>query len=182
MKNLTRTIISLAIASALVLTIPSSALAVTNSSSVIVNPSDPTHAPKISSTINGKVFDTTRPTFSGTTFPNSRVDIYIYSEPIHGVTYSDSTGYWEWTPDQDIPAGKHTVQATVTDSKGNKSMASVAYSFEIAADAKSPVSKEIAGATTQATTNWVTYAIWGLVVLFLLVGGYAITRKRNIEK
>jgi len=157
---------------------------VTNSSSLVVDPVNPNHAPKVSSEINGKVFDTTRPKLSGTTFPNSRVDIYIYSEPIHGVTYSDAKGYWEWTPNVDIPAGKHTVQATVTDSKGNKSMASVAYSFEIAADAKSPVeaAKGVAGAQTKATTNWVTYAIWGLVVVFLLVGGYAITRRRKLEE
>lgn len=154
------------------------------STTTVVDPSNPNHAPKISPEINGTVFKTTRPKFSGTTFPNSRVDIYIYSEPIHGVTYSDSKGYWEWTPDQDIPPGKHTIQATVTDSKGNKSMASVAYTFEIASDAKSPAStsKEVAGAATSATTNWVTYTIWGLVVIFLLVGGYAITRRRKTEE
>jgi len=145
-----------------------------NNTTTVIDPTNPSDAPKISQDIENKKFDTDKPTFSGYTFPNTLVTIYIYSKPIVGTTYSDSTGYWSWTSAEAIPAGNHSVQATVTDSQGHVSMASTATAFEI--------SSNVAGASAKAGTNWVIYAIWALVAIFILAGGYALTRKRQVEE
>ncbi len=59
------------------------------------------------------VVKNTNPVFKGRTFPNSLVEITINSDPIYGTTYSDSEGYWEWTPDVVVPNGNHNITINV---------------------------------------------------------------------
>ena len=172
MNKVSKYLLGVGVAVAVAVMIPGVGLAATNSSSSVIDPTDPSDAPKISQEITNKSFDTATPTFSGYTIPNSLVTIYIYSKPIVGTTYADATGYWSWTPSEAIPAGDHTIQSTVTDSQGHVSLASAPVKFA--------VSSNIAGAS-KATTNWVIYAIWALVAIFILAGGYALTRKRSVE-
>lgn len=53
-----------------------------------------------------------RPTFRGTSKPNSTITIVINSDPITGVVTANSSGSWTYTPDVDLDEGHHTISVT----------------------------------------------------------------------
>lgn len=55
-----------------------------------------------------------RPTFSGTTTPNSTVTVTVHSDPVICTTISDNTGKWSCMLPSDLPEGSHVVNVVVT--------------------------------------------------------------------
>lgn len=77
-------------------------------------------------------FQQTEPiTFSGTTLPNATVTLEIRSNPITATTQSNSKGIWEYTLDQTLDAGEHTLKVAVADASGNASEQSDPLTFVV---------------------------------------------------
>lgn len=70
-------------------------------------------------------------TFSGSTLPNATVTLEIRSNPITATTQSDSEGVWEYTLDQTLDAGEHTLKVAVADASGNASEQSDPLTFVV---------------------------------------------------
>lgn len=173
---------------ALVFALPVAVSAVTNDTSAVINPADPQDAPKVDSiggvtvTDNGTAeLTSAKPLLSGYAVPFSIINIEIHSNVIYGTTTADATGYWSWTPPTAIEAGNHTVQVVAKDEAGHISMQKT-YKVAVSTEVAAAKGGQVAGASTAAkTTSWVTYAIWGLVVLFVLVAGFAVAKRRSSE-
>ena len=55
-----------------------------------------------------------RPTFSGTTTPNSTVSVTVHSDPVVCTATADSSGNWSCTLPSDLAPGTHTVTIQIT--------------------------------------------------------------------
>jgi LPXTG-motif cell wall-anchored protein len=92
-----------------------------------------------------------RPTFSGSATPGAAIRVEINSDPIILTTTADDGGKWSVTPDQDIPAGEHTV--TISATKDDVTTTLDAFVLGITAGtAAAEVPKT--GATTSALRLW----------------------------
>lgn len=82
---------------------------------------------KITSISSGETIYTRRPTFSGTAAPGAKITITIESPAIQGTIYANSSGYWSWTPTEDLSEGQHTVSIAALDNQGNTSTTSATF-------------------------------------------------------
>ncbi len=73
-------------------------------------------------------------TFSGKTLPNATVTLEIRSDPITATTQSDSAGKWEYTLDEPLETGEHTITVAVTDTSGKTSQSSDPIAFLLEED------------------------------------------------
>ena len=72
----------------------------------------------ISNPKTGEELSTKRPDFFGTAKPGSNLKIEVHSSTaINGSASVDSDGSWNWSPNQDLAPGEHTI--TVTDDNNN---------------------------------------------------------------
>ncbi|MCA9331694.1 hypothetical protein KC968_01995 [Candidatus Saccharibacteria bacterium] len=55
-----------------------------------------------------------RPTFSGTTTPNSTISVTVHSDPVVCTATADSAGNWSCTLPSDLEPGTHTVTIQIT--------------------------------------------------------------------
>ena len=55
-----------------------------------------------------------RPTFSGTTTPNSTISVTVHSDPVVCTATADSSGNWSCTLPHDLEPGTHTVLIQIT--------------------------------------------------------------------
>jgi|GEM_PF-2096450 len=102
---------------------------------------------------------------SGTTTPNAKVTLYIYSDPITAETTADASGNWTYTINN-LAAGDHRVEAEVTDPTTNvKSERSIIAQFSIAEAA----TDTLATSSTKNTNN-LYYYIGGGILILLLAG------------
>jgi len=90
-------------------------------------------APQIDPSIEGKVFETSTPTFYGTAFPNALVTLYIQSNLVIATTRADASGNWTYTLTTPLEAGLHSIYAVAQDEFGNYSMISPLTFFTIKA-------------------------------------------------
>lgn len=64
-------------------------------------------------------FTDQKPLFTGTASPSANVRIVIHSQtPIEGSVQADTSGNWEFRPDQQLSPGNHTISITTRDKSG----------------------------------------------------------------
>ncbi|WP_116424974.1 Ig-like domain-containing protein [Pseudomonas citronellolis] len=80
----------------------------------------------------GSVTDETQPTLSGSGEPGDTVSILDNGEVI-GTVVIDENGQWEFTPEQPLEEGDHSLSVVVTDPAGNASEPSESLDFQVQA-------------------------------------------------
>ena len=80
----------------------------------------------------GSVTDETQPTLSGSGEPGDTVSILDNGEVI-GTVVIDENGNWEFTPEQPLEEGDHSLSVVVTDPAGNASEPSESLDFQVQA-------------------------------------------------
>jgi len=80
----------------------------------------------------GSVTDETQPTLSGSGEPGDTVSILDNGEVI-GTVVIDENGQWEFTPEQPLEEGDHSISVVVTDPAGNASEPSESLDFTVQA-------------------------------------------------
>lgn len=118
---------------------------------------------------------------SGKTTPNSKVTLYIYSDPIVVETTSDKDGFWSYEI-ASLPPGDHRVEAAVTDSAGKTSGKAEIAKF-VVAEAQS-VEKTDKVLTPKSNNNMLYLLIAIGVVLLAVIGGvvfYVRKKKRPVQ-
>lgn len=98
-----------------------------------------TMAPAVSITApsDGATLNDRRPTVSGTTEPDSTVEIVFNAGTANEVVVAvqaDGAGDWSYTPAVDLPTGDNTIDANVTDQAGNTGSDSISVTIDIGAD------------------------------------------------
>ncbi|WAB90455.1 Ig-like domain-containing protein [Pseudomonas citronellolis] len=78
----------------------------------------------------GSVTDETQPTLSGSGEPGDTVSILDNGEVI-GTVVVDENGQWEFTPEQPLEEGDHSISVVVTDPAGNASEPSESLDFSV---------------------------------------------------
>ncbi|WP_069866079.1 Ig-like domain-containing protein [Pseudomonas citronellolis] len=78
----------------------------------------------------GSVTDETQPTLSGSGEPGDTVSILDNGEVI-GTVVIDENGQWEFTPEQPLEEGDHSISVVVTDPAGNASEPSESLDFSV---------------------------------------------------
>ncbi len=79
---------------------------------------------------NGQTTDDRQPTLSGSTEPGATLTFYDNGVQI-GSVQADDSGSWRFTPDAPLAEGGHSITVTATDTAGNVSAASLAFSFTV---------------------------------------------------
>ncbi|UTH76148.1 Ig-like domain-containing protein [Chromobacterium sp. IIBBL 290-4] len=102
-----------------------------------------------SSSVDGITSDNT-PTAKGTAEANSTVTVYIDGTAV-GTTTADGSGAWVYNISSSLADGSHSIRATATDTAGNVSGQSTAYSITI--DTATPSTPAISGLTTATDTG-----------------------------
>lgn len=111
---------------------------------------------------------TNRPTFRGFTIPDADVTVYVHSaEQIVGETQSDAVGKWEYTPDQDLSAGDHTVYIVVK-SKLGQTQTSEKVAFEVTDNTDSGLDTTATSEQDLANPNYWLYL--GILMAVGLIG------------
>ncbi|WP_155520787.1 Ig-like domain-containing protein, partial [Ralstonia solanacearum] len=77
----------------------------------------------------GSTNDST-PTFAGTAEAGSTITLYDNGTAI-GTTTADASGNWTFTPSTALADGSHSITVTATDSAGNTSVASTAFTLTV---------------------------------------------------
>lgn len=113
--------------------------------------------------------NTQYPTFSGTTYPNSVIELEIHSNIIKTSTTSDASGNWSYTVTQPLDFGQHQIFITVKDTAGN-TLESKNYYFTIVdkAEAKD-ITKPTDETEKKANANWIFYIAGGIILIFAAV-------------
>ena len=76
-----------------------------------------------------------RVVLKGLALPNSFVTLYIYSTPIIVTVKTDENGQWQYTMDEELPDGEHTVYTTTVNNTGRIMAKSPGYIFVKTAEA-----------------------------------------------
>ncbi|WP_443477788.1 Ig-like domain-containing protein [Novosphingobium aerophilum] len=100
--------------------------------------------PVTGSVNSGGQTDDTRPTLSGTTEGNATVTVYD-GATLLGTTTANGAGNWAFTPTTPLGQGSHSFTITATDTLGNVSLPSPAYTVTVVTTA--PATPVITGAT-----------------------------------
>ena len=110
-------------------------------------------APTITSPTTGADTNNTKPTFTGTAEPGSRVAVKDGATTICTTT-ADASGNWTCTPSNPLSQGEHTIAATATDPAGNTSPASppVTVTVDTTAPAAPAITAPAAGSTVGTAT------------------------------
>jgi len=108
-------------------------------------------------------------TFTGTTSPNSIVKITITSDPIIGITTSDSEGNWSYTVEEKLARGNHIIQVAVVDQELNTTVESDPIEFTIVKAAKATTTTETFEETGFTTTTWIIVIAAVVIVVVLIV-------------
>ncbi|TCM17067.1 Ig-like protein group 3 [Novosphingobium sp. PhB165] len=94
--------------------------------------------------LSGGVTDDTTPTLSGTTEPGATVSVYD-GITLLGTATADGLGAWNFTPPTVLIEGGHSFTITATDTLGNVSLPSAAYTVTV--DLTAPGAPVIVGAS-----------------------------------
>ncbi|MED5609693.1 Ig-like domain-containing protein, partial [Pseudomonas sp. JH-2] len=78
----------------------------------------------------GSVTDETQPTLSGSGEPGDSVSILDNGEEI-GTAVIDENGHWEFTPEEPLEEGDHSISVVITDPAGNASQPSESLDFSV---------------------------------------------------
>uniref|UniRef100_UPI001C46807F Ig-like domain-containing protein n=1 Tax=Pseudomonas sp. RW407 TaxID=2202894 RepID=UPI001C46807F len=78
----------------------------------------------------GSVTDEAQPTLSGSGEPGDTVSILDNGEEI-GTAVIDENGHWEFTPEQPLEEGDHSISVVITDPAGNASQPSESLDFSV---------------------------------------------------
>lgn len=105
----------------------------------------------------------TRPTFSGTTTPNSEVTVTVHPDPVSCSTTSDSNGNWSCTLPADLAPGEHTVNILVT-KPDNSTEEFGPYTVNVLADSTTTIDNN----TPLANTG--TFLLAGSLLAIAIVG------------
>jgi hypothetical protein len=139
-------------------------------------------AKNITETVNGTRKETLK--FSGKAKPNSKVLIYIFSEPLVVSTSADGNGDWSYALEDPLEPGKHEAYALVNKGDGNYERSSV-FSFAVAkveAASSNPnglsLNLEANQPTARKNTTSTRLYIGGVIILVLLVAGLALNLVR----
>lgn len=79
---------------------------------------------------DGAIINDLRPVISGTSDPNTDVDVYVDGVQVATVT-TDANGDWSWQPSSNLAAGPHSVQAETSDNVGNTSTVTGSFSIDV---------------------------------------------------
>ena len=115
---------------------------------------------------------------TGTTYPNAKVTLYIYSEPFITQVTADANGYWEYVVTKTLEPGAHKIEAEVTKADGTVVPKAEIANFRIAA--VSTTAKPVAKKTTN-TMTYVYYALGAFVILAGAVITVVVLKKRKKE-
>ncbi|MCA9348108.1 hypothetical protein KC867_01715 [Candidatus Saccharibacteria bacterium] len=120
-----------------------------------------------------------RPTFSGTTTPNSNVLVTVNSNPVTCSTVSDSNGNWSCTLPSDVEPGTHTVLVEVRDPDTNALLHTYGpYTVNVLGDSTTIDSNsELANTGVSSTLTVVASMVSGL----LGVGGIILNKLRKLK-
>ena len=80
---------------------------------------------------NGTVTDDANPLIMGRAEPGALVIIYDGTTPLGSVRANETTGAWQFRPDQALRDGPHAISATATDAAGNVSLPSNVVDFTV---------------------------------------------------
>ena len=94
----------------------------------------------VTNILSGSVITTNSPNIKGTSAPNAKIVITVYSTPVNGNTTADKNGNWSWTTTNSLTPGQHSAVITATDNQGNSTTTKV--NFTIASTA--PIASNIA--------------------------------------
>lgn len=98
----------------------------------------------------GQEFKDQQPQFSGTSKPNSNVEITIQSDQVITTTVSsDSNGSWQYRPDTKLAPGKHTITIKTLNAAGI--IQTLTQSFTVFAEGSQFISPSIAPPTPEPT-------------------------------
>ncbi|MEE2730745.1 MAG: Ig-like domain-containing protein [Pseudomonadota bacterium] len=135
--------------------VASSALSITVDASAPASPSTPdldAGSDTGSSSTDNITGDTT-PTFTGTAEANGTVTLISSVSGTQGTTTADGSGNWSFTTGV-LVEGSHSITATVTDTAGNTSLASLALAITIDTTAPAaPSSVDLAAGSDTGSSN-----------------------------
>jgi hypothetical protein len=112
-------------------------------------------------------------TLSGKAMPGATVVLYIHSTPRQETVKADSTGFWTVTV-KGLEAGKHTVEAEVTDTTGKTSERKQIAAFTLKTTTTALAS------TAPKKGNRQMLVVGAVVVLLSAVGLYQWRRHRQL--
>lgn len=118
---------------------------------------------------------------SGTTEPNAKVRLYIFSEPQMVETTADANGKWTYTL-SGLPVGDHHVEAAIVDESGNEGDRTVLGAFTIIASSL-PIDTVAQTPQTNVSPNRmrIIYIIMGVSLLAIAyIVWYWLHHKKSI--
>lgn len=115
--------------------------------------------------------DSARPIFSGTATPGSTIKVEIHSAPIVLTTTAAGDGNWSVAPNQDIPAGEHTVVISATKDGVTTTLDQFVLAISTATAAELPIT-----GTNAEPLRW-----WGMGIMAVGVG-LGLKRRRSARR
>ena len=137
---------------------------------------------KVTSTDNLTIHVSQSMVLSGTTAPNGKITLTIHSNPTTTTVQADSTGKWSYTV-QGLPAGNHTIDATVTDPATNQTSApSKLLAFTVTSVITTPSYHAVPAATTKSKSNSLLYILGAVALLIVIAIIFTVMKMKKKSK
>lgn len=120
---------------------------------------------------------TNNPSFFGYTIPNVTIHLLIESNPIEGITTSDSKGYWIYNVEKPLPSGNHSLTLALRDYTNASSSPALAARFTISPQPNDiqqvPLIKEQSLNLSYITIPFIIFGvIAGLIAAYMVAKRY----------